>query len=367
MKTFLVKNTGGGDHPRQLNVSAAKTANIKGGNTMKKFLSLLLSFALTLTLAASAFADASTTATPEPTATVEPVVTTAPTATLETTATPEPVITPEPTEAPLYSGASDLSVWEVYNLPLLGHKEKGAIEYLDGRWARARRAKNGDYLTWSIDKMFQGERQLTEGEAITQIESDVVDFNLTSDLYGSVSFRLDPEALTVVQEGQKKTPYELALDGNDKGILAAFVSLNEAYRGTAVLVEYIDQNNEVFGSFELTLHRLALRGGPTVDDTSTSWVGNFGFGYLDPSKDDRDAENSYVELPPSFGYVVRLSGNLAAVDWINVGVLLPENTSYDGWSGENQPATSEPTPEPTITVEPTATPEEPEPTPETVG
>ena len=294
---WLSNNTCGGDHPHQINVTAAKTAKNEGGNIMKRFLSLTLVFVFAFSIS-SAFADGDATATPEPTATVESVITTAPTA------------TPEPTEEPL-SGISDLSR-EVYNLPLLGHKEKGSIEYLDGRWARARRAKNGDYLTWSIDKMLQGERQLADGESITQTEADVVDFNLKSDLYGSVTFRLDPEALTV-QEGQKKTPYENALDGNGKGILAAFVSLNEAYRGTTVLVEYVDQNNEAFGSFELTLHKLALRGGPTVDDSSESWANDFGFGYLDPSKDGRDSSNSYLELPPSCGYTVRFSGNLAAI------------------------------------------------------
>ncbi len=335
MKTFLVNNTGG-DHPHQTNDNADMAK--KGGKTMKKSLSLLLSLVLVLTYAASAFADASATATPEPTATVEPVTTTAPTATLEPTATPEPVITPEPTEEPLYSGASYLSAWEVYNLPLIGHKEKGAIEYLDGRWARARRAKNGDYLTWSINKMFQSERSLAEDESIVQTEADVVDFNLKTDLYGSVSFRLDPEALTcqIDEKGklQDKTPYENALTSIPDAILAAFVSLNEAYRGESLLVEYIStidgqyliDGNDNVGLYDLTLHKLALRGGPTIDNDPNSWIGNFGFEYLDPSKDDRDQENSWLELPPSFSYIVRVSGNLAAIDWINVGILKP----YEG-------------------------------------
>lgn len=337
---------------------------------MKRFLSLILVLVFAFSIS-SAFADSSATATPEPTATVEPVITTVPTATLEPTATPEPVVTPEPTleptATPLYNAASDISAWEVYNLPLIGANENGAIDPLDGRWFRAKRAQNGDDLTWSIDKMFQGERSLAEGETITQTEADVIDLSLETGLFGSVSFRLDPEALTI-QAGQTLSPYENALDGNDEGILAAFISLNEAYRGATVLVEYIDQNGEVFGSFELTLHRLALRGGPTVDNSSESWVNDFGFGYLKPSGQDRDQENSYTELPPALNYTVRVSGNLAAIDWINIGVLLSSNSSYDGWSGDNQPATPEPTLGSTITVEPTATPEEPDPTAEeTVG
>ncbi len=295
-KLFMANNHLGGDRPRQTTVTKN---NLKEENFMKKLFTVVLVLVMVLNISA-AFAA------------------------------------PEAQSGSVVNPAT-----EKYNLTLTGADENGAIEYLDGRWVRARRAQDGAYLTWSINKMFQGERQLNEGESLTQIKSDVVDVNLTADLYGSVSFRVDPAAL-IQQTGedgklQDKVPYEMALVGNagENAILAAFVSLNEAYRGTELLVEWLDATtNEVLNYEYLTLHRLALNGGPTVDDANDRWSGTLSaWGYRNPSTDDRDQENSYVELPPSHDYIVKVSGNLAAIDWINIGVLLLEGSDADGWSG----------------------------------
>lgn len=326
MKKLFVENNSGGAEPRRVTVT---NKSIKEENLMKKLVTVILSLSLILgSTSALAIREE-----PGNTSTEENIVVT------DETNVPEE--TPETSELVATAATTIDPSWEKFNLTLDGADENGSIQYLDGRWARARRAVNDDYLTWSINKMFQGGRPLTEGESLVQAEADVVRFNLANDLYGSLSFRVDPEALNlqVGEDGQKqdKTPYVMALNGYDNGILAAFISLKEEYRGETVLVEYINSTTGVvFKNFTLMLHKLALRGGPTVDNTAAnqSWVGNFGFQYLDPSDDGRDMENSYVELPPSGDYIVKVSGNLAAVDWINIGILLPAGSEYDGQSGE---------------------------------
>ncbi len=235
-------------------------------------------------------------------------------------------------EVTFHFGRKEVSSPFTIEAAIIGANEEGSVEDMGDGTYRIRRAENGDYLTWTVDKGIRGARVLEAGESIAQTKADVLTFDLQSPYQGELTLALDPAAL-IQQTGedgqlQEKTPYETALDNNPEAILAAFVSVKPELRGTTFAVEFRKDGQSV-DVFDFQPHVLAKDGGPTTDtrsDSEKTWVmQNHEWTYQKPSAENRDQDNSWVELPATdqFDQVV-ISGDLSALDFVNIGVLKSE-------------------------------------------